>query len=300
MLIRIGRNLAVVAGTLVVVVIGGLVYSEHENSREVSVPAADELRWRFDRAAAWVLNNRTRLLDENNPMLWLWVREAGRRSGNSRLQNLAADYQSRHTDTTPWRFIFDPYKGGRRLLMGFPGWLPDYNRLFLYGATCDDMAREDPGVVALLSPSACDAHWLWLRSPWCRTHQLMGLRFVRKNRCEPAAETESTIKSVQELILGELRWDFRVEDAYIQKVLMLVESGQRGQVKEIWLRRVLDAQRTDGGWDGVDVIARLPGHRVLCWSDGRLYPRIQPQSASTFHATAQGLYLLALLLAPGD
>jgi hypothetical protein len=35
---------------------------------------------------------------------------------------------------------------------------------------------------------------------------------------------------------------------------------------------------------------------MLCWADGRMYPRILPRRLSNFHATAQGLYLLALWL----
>ena len=87
-----------------------------------------------------------------------------------------------------------------------------------------------------------------------------------------------------------------MEDAYLQKVLTLVESGRRQDIKAVWIRRSLAAQRLDGGWDGVDVIARLRGDHILMWTDGRLYPSIRPQPASTFHATAQGLYFLALLL----
>jgi hypothetical protein len=63
---------------------------------------------------------------------------------------------------------------------------------------------------------------MWLRSPWCRTHQLMGLRFVQKNHCDPDPETNASVVAVQNLILSELLWDFRVEDAYLQKVLTLV------------------------------------------------------------------------------
>jgi hypothetical protein len=141
----------------------------------------------------------------------------------------------------------------------------DYQRLFVYGATCNLPLRSDPEVAALLSPSGCGtgSGHLWFRYPWCRTHQLMGLRFVQRNRCEPDEETARTIKTVQDLIVSELRWDFRVLDAYLQRVWTLVESGRRNDVKAIWLRRILDAQRADGGWDGADVIVHLPGGRVV-------------------------------------
>ena len=77
---------------------------------------------------------------------------------------------------------------------------------------------------------------------------------------------------------------------------MLVESGRRKDVKAIWLRKIFDAQSPDGGWDDADVIAHLQGDLVLGWSGGRLYPWLLPRPVSNFHATAQGLYLLALSL----
>jgi hypothetical protein len=236
-------------------------------------------------------------LEEDNPMLWLFVREAGQLSGESQLVALAGIYQAKSTDGTFWRFIFDS-SGSERIrerLLDLDG-LPDYNRLFFYGATCNSWAREDPAVLALLRPSACDPRLAWHGNPWCRTHQLMGLRLVQKNRCEPDEATAETITTVQNFILGELKWDFRVEDAYIQKVLVLVESGRRQDVKAIWIRRILDAQRPDGGWDGVDALAPWPGDQVLGWSTGSLCPRVLPRPTSNFHATAQALYLLGLLL----
>lgn len=101
----------------------------------------------------------------------------------------------------------------------------------------------------------------------------MGLLFVQKNHCEPGVETEQTVKAVQNAILAELCTDFRVEDAYLQKVMMLVESGRRQDIKPIWVRR-----------------------RVLEWEGGRLYPQIKSPPPSNLHATAQGIYLLAMLL----
>jgi hypothetical protein len=295
---RAARYLAGFGALVVMAVAVFICCCEYKNSRNVSFPADAQLRSGLSRASAWVFANRERILSEDNAMLWLFVREAGRTSGESRWLELAGDYQSKHADSWVWRYLFD--SSGRAAVawvnIHFPDNMPDYNRLFIYGATCNASARVDPAVAALLSPSACDRGLMWLRSPWCRTHQLMGLRFVQKNHCEPDAAIAETVTQVQNLILSELKWDFRVEDAYIQKVLMLVESGRRKDVKAAWLRKILDAQRADGGWDGVDNIARLPGDWVLCWADGSLYPRITRQRASNFHATAQGLYLLALWL----
>jgi hypothetical protein len=298
--VRLGRLARRLALGLVVCglgAVGWLLYCEHENSVEVAIPQPAELRSSRDRAAAWVLRNRNSVLAENNSMLWLFVREAGRLSGDPRLQSLTAEYRARSTRGTLAEFFFIPADLNRAreasIILG-DEW-EDYQRLFVYGATCNLPLRSDPEVVAMLSPSACDREHAWLRNPWCRTHQLMGLRFVQRNRCDPDEDTARTIQAVQSGILTELNWDFRVEDAYLQKVWTLIESGRRNEIKAVWIRRILDAQGADGGWSGVDVIAHLPGRRVICWQGGGLHPRLAIMPESNFHATAQALYLMALL-----
>ena len=297
-LVRPLRWLALCVAAVAVGVIGWLCYCEYRNSQDVPPPTEAELREHLGQATGWIFANRARVSTENNAMLWLFIREAGRLSGDVQLSAMASEYQTRYTKGTLSQFFFDP-SGSEQLAsrrIFFTNDWGDYQRLFVYGATCNNSVREDPGVQALLTPSGCDPQLMWLRSPWCRTHQLMGLRFVLKNHCEPDAETVRLVNTVQNSILTELHWDFRVEDAYLQKVLTLVESGRRKDIKPIWIRRILDAQRSDGGWDGVDIVARLPGNRVLAWEGGRLYPWVRSQPAPNLHATAQGLYLLALLL----
>jgi hypothetical protein len=304
---RTTGKLALAVALLALAGLSWLLYCEHLNSVEVASPTQAQLRASFNRASAWIVQNREAVLRENNSMLWLFVREAGRLANDSRLESLASEYQTRSTQGTIAQFFFD--SAGIEHVRGANLELSDdwqaYQRLFVYGATCNSPLRFDPEVVAMLSPSACEGGHAWLRNPWCRTHQLMGLRFVQRNHCEPDADTAQTIASVQAGILTELHWDFRVEDAYLQKVWTLIESGRREDVKAVWIRRVLGAQGVDGGWNGADVIAALPGGRAIFWRGG-LLPRVGIAPESNFHATAQGVYLMALLLndpvpaVPGD
>jgi hypothetical protein len=285
----------------VIIAVTCLSHWEYINSRDVPAPSAAELRQHLTRATDWVFANSTQVATENNAMLWLFLWQAAKLGNNARLLDMANEYREHYAKGTVSQFFFD--SSGSEQIARQPIHLSsqwaDYQRLFVYGATCNESVRADPNVQALLTPSGCDAHLMWLRSPWCHTHQLMGLRFVQENHCEPGVETDQTIKAVQGSILAELRNDFRVEDAYLQKVLTLVESGRRQDIKPVWIRRILDAQRPDGGWDGVDILAQLPGGKVLAWDGGRLYPWIRPQPRSNLHATAQGIYLLALLLNDG-
>jgi hypothetical protein len=298
--VAIRRAIRWVALGLVAIGLAGFIaflYCEHQNSAEVAAPTPAQVRASFERASAWIERNRDAILRENNSMLWLFVREAGRLSGDPQLAALASEYQAQSTRGTISQFFFDPT--GSEQIRGARIELSDdwqgYQRLFVYGATCNVTLHFDPDVVEMLSPSACDAGHAWLRNPWCRTHQLMGLRFVQKNHCEPDADTARTIEAAQAGILKELTWDYRVEDAYLQKVWTLIESGRRDQVKPVWVRRIIDAQQADGGWTGADIIASLPVGRAIFW-EGGLHPRIGLRPESNFHATAQGLYLMALLL----
>jgi hypothetical protein len=291
-------RVSIVIAALAVSAIAWLGYCEYNNSRAVPPPSEAELREHFERAASWMFTHAPGIATENNPMLWVFIDEAGKLTGNAQLLEMATAYQQHYTNGTLSQFFFDPRDSekvaGQQIHL--PYYWADYQRLFVYGSTCNDSVREDPEVLALLTPSGCEPHLMWLRSPWCHTHQLMGLRFVQKNHCEPGEETARTINAVQDSILAELRWDFRVEDAYLQKVMTLLESGRRKDIKPIWIKRILEAQRADGGWDGADIIAHLPGNRALVWEGGRLYPWPQTQPQTNLHATAQGLYLLALLL----
>jgi len=278
-----------------------ILYCEHENSAEAASLTPAEARASFNRASAWIQRNREAALRENNPMLWLFVREAGRLAADPELTSLASVYQEQSTRDNLSRFFFDSsgLEQMRSRRLDLSGWGAAYQVLFAYGITCNSPLRFDPQVESMLSPAACEAGHAWLRNPWCRTHQLMGLRFVQKNHCNPDEETARTIGTVQEGILSELRWDYRVEDAYLQKVWTLIESGRRNEVKPVWVRRILAAQQTDGGWTGADVIAPLPGGRAVFW-EGGMRPRMGPIPQSNFHATAQGLYLMALLLPRSD
>jgi hypothetical protein len=281
-------------------VIAWLSYCEYRSARDVPLPSEAELRDHFKQAAGWLFANSARVSTEDNPMLWVFVWQAARLTGDTHLLAMANDYRERYVKGTISQFFFDSSGSEQfadRSIVFHDNWV-DYQRLFAYGATCNNSAREDPGVRALLTPSGCDPQLAWLRSPWCHTHQLMGLRYVQRNHCEPEADTAQLINTVQNSILTELRWDFRVEDAYTQKVMTLLESGRGKDIKPIWIKQILDAQRADGGWDGADILAQLPGNRALVWDGGRLYPFIRSQPTSNLHATAQGIYLLALLLNP--
>jgi hypothetical protein len=121
----------------------------------------------------------------------------------------------------------------------------------------------------------------------------MGFRLMQQHGCGDPLATQEAVTALQHRIRRQLTWDPRVVDVYLQRVLMLVESGATSDVKPIWLHRLLDAQHTDGGWGGIDTLLVLPaGNSIGFDARGLTFSK----SPSNFHATAQGVWLMSLLL----
>jgi hypothetical protein len=81
--------------------------------------------------------------------------------------------------------------------------------------------------------------------PRCVTHQLMAIRLLQKRNC---GDHRKLTMRLLDIIETELSWDFRVTDSYLQRTLMLAESGDMDRLKPVWIQRILDAQMPDGGW----------------------------------------------------
>ena len=112
----------------------------------------------------------------------------------------------------------------------------------------------------------------------------------------PASLKSELLRDIEQ----QMGWDVIVKDAYLQRLMMLMWRGQPDQVKAIWLRRVLSAQQSDGGWMGARQIPELPAWaqpsafrtQLAAWWPSRF----QAGAGSDFHATAQGLLITALAI----
>jgi hypothetical protein len=279
---------------------GALIYAGHgNNAGPAAMPAPSELAASRNRAIEWLRNNEAEVLATNNPALWWMVRESAARSGSAYLADLYRRLHERYLagkPHNPWQHMFDAGAGQRIPVEALDAW-PDYNLLFLYGLSCQSALRAEPRVAALLKPDACGGIGTpaYFRDPACITHQLMGVRFMQDRRCEDARDTAALATSLVERIVVDMEWDFRVVDFYIQRLMMLAESGAGDRIRARWLVRVLDAQRPDGGWDDLDPLIEI-GERTVGWSGRSLRLR---KAQSNFHTTAQGLYLMTLLTQTG-
>jgi hypothetical protein len=261
------------------------------NNRNMPWPEEQDIHETYESAVGWLLNNRDIILKTDNPALWRMVQRSAVLTGDDRLQELFDTYYQRYE-----------IPGGRnywRLLFKTKGWMPvryeqikdhdDYQQYFIYAITCDAELGQEPAILAQNDPSYCDA--FPLRSS-CVTHQMMGIQFLQERECGNARELASTMSVLQQRARNQLVWDPRLLDQYIQRVLMLIETDDIEQVKPVWLHRVMNGMLDDGGWPHYRKILNLPGKRDLIFT--RNFIGLGAEMSS-FHASAQGLLILAHL-----
>jgi hypothetical protein len=168
---------------------------------------------------------------------------------------------------------------------------PDYQQYFMFSLTCGRDLAADPLIVAQHDAGFCPgSHPI---SPACVTHQLMGFRLQQRGGCDRVPGLEKRIAELQEVIESQLTWDPRVVDVYLQRVVMLVDSGAVERIKPRWIQQVLEAQLADGSWSNLQPLVPLWGGRDFGF-DAKLAGVGRP--VANFHATAQGVWLTSLLL----
>jgi hypothetical protein len=264
-----------------------------KNNHTVSFPEQQKIEASFILGVAWLEKNHDTILADENPMLWWMIKRSAELTQNSTLLQFYAEYKQRYLDSNPrnvWAYLFESRANAfvdPQQLEHLPG----YNQLFIYGSSCDSLLAQDPAITAQLTQHFCDNQ---LFAPTCLTHQLTGLRIALQNQCGDTDKLRETISQLQERIVNQLTWDFRLVDVYVQRVWVLLESGVGGRVKPIWIQRVLMMQSTDGGWSGFEPVVPISSQQALGFSSKGVGVGRQE---SNFHTTAQGIYLMSLLLA---
>jgi hypothetical protein len=273
---------ALLLAALLVAGIGLLRWGPHQ--RDEPPPRAEDLRRHWQASLRWMRDHRAQLVADGNPMLWRMVRDAAAVSGEPLLVEMLAAWRQRFFPQPPfdtWLLLVDPAAPPASPRPARFDALPAYLKLFAYGLTCDAATGAVPVV-----QSQMEAGWC---SPWtprrvlaqskCVTHQLVGVMLVQERQCGDRARADALARQLQDRVVEELSLDPVMRDAYLQRVLTLYWTGAPERVKPVWLNRVLRAQRADGGWDYESSFAG--SSRDL---------------REEFHATAQGMLILALAL----
>jgi len=283
-------------GMLLVSAILVLVYlfAVYKNNRSISDIDEDELDQYLEKSIVWLVENKKKIIKNNNPMLWWMVYEAHKVSSDERLSDLLGAYYEKNSLIK--RSLWGPLFGGEKTtyirsgdLLGFPY----YNLHFIYALNCASNLEYDAPVVEQQNKAGFCFQTSYIYRPACVTHQLMGLNFIRNQSCENKDEVKPVIDALQNTITNQLTWDIRVVDVYLQRVMMLLITGQDKKVKPVWVRQILDHQLEDGGWGDFDKLISLWDGKSLGLSQKIISINSE---RSTFHATAQGVYILTMLL----
>ncbi len=216
------------------------------NNRNTDAVPVTDIKHHFNRSVQWLQDSYPAIENTQNPILWWMIKQAAEASGDKRLHNIYTRYKQEHLDPQPndlWTPMFNELYRPRvpeRFLLPE---LADYQLFFLYSLSCDRDLANEPVIQKQLQADFCSMHYL---HPRCITHQMMGLRFMQRYQCGFEKTVNNTIYELQQIIVDELTWDFRVTDAYIQRVLMLADSGAYDRIKRygseiFWTRRTMMA-----------------------------------------------------------
>jgi len=125
----------------------------------------------------------------------------------------------------------------------------------------------------------------------------MDIRLLQIKQCAGQKLYAQLSDELAAMIEEQLTWDPRVGDVYIQRALMLTESGNDNLVKSGWIKNILNEQLNDGGWASFYKILPLYDDKYLGFS----YKFIDVRTPkSGFHTTAQAIYFLSLIRAKMD
>lgn len=247
---RIARWFISLIAALFALVVLYTTFQIWRNNRSVDVPSAQSISRSLEKSIDWLVQNRETILGQNSAMLWWFVKESAGITRDERLNAILAEYMRRHIDPYPenaWRYLFDG-QSKIQVAMWQLEHLPDYNLYFIYGASCNPELAKEEVIRRQNDPAFCATHHPF--SPACVTHQLIGARLAQRRNCLDQRAAQELVPALQEKIVNQLVWDPRVMDVYIQRVLVLAESGAGQQIKPVWLQRILEAQLPDGSWSG--------------------------------------------------
>jgi hypothetical protein len=253
---------------------------------------SDDLNNAYIDASGWLEQNNHIIQSDHNSMLWwMLIQAAGMRS-NEALNNVIKEYKANNhaLPSSPWSYLItgkrDPYISFLSLVG-----LPDYNIHFIYGFSCSSSLANQDIIKIQNKTDFCWKHHPI--SPACITHQLMAFRFMQRTGCNDQEIVAGNIHVLSDYIETQSAYDFRVVDVYIQRLLMQFDSANADRINPRWIKRFLHQQNPDGGWGDFQPLIPVGGGKYFGFrGHGMGIQKLE----SSFHATAQGVWLLAMML----
>ena len=158
--------------------------------------------------------------------------------------------------------------------------------------TCHEGAIQSPAIQQIYDRDFCAAQMEGNISASCKNKQIAALVILQSRSCSQSDQYAVALKSVQDDVVELLHKDPRVSDVYIQRLVWLTLTGAGDRIENVWLQRVIQHQRDDGGWLPYQRIVNLvPGWNL---SVGRRFGISFKEDKTAFHTSVQGMLLMAL------
>lgn len=267
-------------------------FNVYLNNKQAEWPTEKKIDKALVKSIDWLHEKKSFIEQKHNPGLWWMLKEASDITDKPELIEIYTDYKRNYLNKRPpniWTPYFQPtFKPKAPDILEIMD-LDKYQVFFIYALSCDNALYEEPLVKKQFNANFCSPYFI---HPRCVTHQQMAIRLLQRSDCGDQTKLSDLSTQLLNIIKRELTWDFRVGDAYLQRSLMLAEAGRFDLIKPVWIQRIIEEQNPDGGWDDVHTILPL-GWDVVIGLSSKM-PVIKKE-ISTFHATAQGVWLLSLL-----
>lgn len=212
------------------ILIAGYIYLLYNNNLDAPEPDKQEIKRALDKSTNWVLQNQDTLIKDNNPVLWWFLDKSASLTDNENLAALVDRYRYTVLNRNSVWSGYWVKKQNFTYITGSLDYMEKYQKFFAYGLTCDRDLGEEKVIKDQFDTNFCD--W-WPFYSSCITHQMMAIRLLQIKQCGDQDLNEQLSNKLADLIGSQLIWDPRVGDVYIQRVLMLVESGNADIVKPV-------------------------------------------------------------------
>lgn len=285
------RILAIGILPLILLFSASYFYLVYKNNIDTPPPSKLEIQKALDKSINWVLKNQDELIKINNPVLWWFLDESAYLTNNYKLSSLVRKYRNTTLDRNSVWTGYWVKKPPFSYITGSLDSIEKYQKFFIYGLTCDNDLGEEQVIQDQLNINFCD--WRPYYSS-CSTHQLMGIRLLQIKQCGDQNLHTQLSENLANIIESQLVWDPRVGDVYIQRTLMLHEAGYKEKIKPAWIHNILNEQMNNGSWASFYKLLPITGNKYF----GFTYKFVSiKKPKGNFHATAQAIYLLSLILA---